>query len=108
MTWKEYCAGVSLITRHFGAYQKNDIDSGFQYWRNRYYTEFLQEIDLSFQIGKKPELNKQNNDLKKMPYYAHFEPEQRIISDDYLDKVLKDNDAESLSELIFKQKKERA
>lgn len=108
MTWQQYCAGVTLLVKHFGAYSKQEIDLGFNYWRNRQHSEFLQEIDLSFQTGKRPELNKQNKDFKKMPFYVQYQHDERIISDDHLDKILKENDAQSLSELIFKKKKERA
>lgn len=108
MTWKEYCDGVSLLTRHFGAFTKNEIDAGFKYWRNQTHAEFLQEIDLAFQIGKKPQLSKHYQESNKMPYYSSFEPETRIINDDCLDNILKENDAKSLLDLIFKHKKERA
>lgn len=106
MEWKEYCAGLDLLTKRFGAYPKQEIEKGYRFWKNKEQNFFIEEIEMSLSTGARLQLD-QPKLYRKPPYFQPFALEEKFITDDYLINLLKENEVESLLELVFKQKKER-
>lgn len=107
ITWEQYCACLRVLEKRFGKLSQQETYDGFRYWKSKEQADLMVEVDLALQTGTKPDLSKPKT-IKKPPYYKPVDYEKRIISEDYMDKLIKQAGVKNLFELVQKAKKEKA
>lgn len=109
MTWFEFNTSLSPLIKRFGSYSQDEIKRGFYHWKTKHQNELIEEISIAVSIGKRLDLcpvqivdSKVNIDTKNK---WKDELESRVITDNYMDKLIKDSNCSSLLDLVFKNKK---
>jgi len=106
MTWEVYNTCLTPLIKRFGSFTRPEIDRGFFVWREATQDVFLAEIEIAISTNKRLDITKLRS--KPRPYHAAFkELDERIMSDDCLDSMLKDNECASLLDLVFKKKNKK-
>lgn len=109
MDWNEYNIAIIPLIKRFGAYDPQEIKTGYYYWKSKHQSELIENVDLAISIGTKLDLVKKpiieykvNIDTKNK---WKEDLENRVITDGYMDKLINDSNCSSLVDLVFKNKK---
>jgi hypothetical protein len=95
--------------KRFGAYDPNDIKNGFYIWKSKHQQDLLVLVEQAINTGKRLDLcikpiNDQRVNIDTKNKWKD-EIESRVITDGYMDNLIKDSNCESLLDLVFKNKK---
>lgn len=103
MTWQTYNVTIGpLVKCPAFTYSTEEIRRGYYRWQKEPASELQKWIDISLSTGIKLDLSQpivHKND--NHPSREVWKSEPKIITDGYLDNLLKDNDAHTLLDLVF-------
>lgn len=104
MTWQQFNVALTPLIKKFGSYSHEEIRKGYFRWQKEPQTELLKYVDISLLTGQRLDLYQEivhKND--KHPSREIWKSEPKIITDGYLDNILKENNAPSLLDLVFRK-----
>lgn len=103
MTWNEYNQAIGpLVKCPAFSYSTEEIRKGYYRWQREPQAELKKFIDISLSTGLKLDLTQpiyHKND--NHPSREVWKSEPKIITDGFLDNLLKENDASTLLDLVF-------
>lgn len=110
MTWIEYNEQVFKLVKFFGGdlYQKKNIEDGWVYWKSLDKQQLASEVEFAIFQNRPIDLKLIGIKSKPTKLVKYVNPDDHILKDydpDYLDKLLKQNNASSLWDLVEKFKR---
>jgi len=106
MNWQEYNALVYKLSETFGEkrYTKQNIESGFKYWKNLKTDDLRSVVGVSISTGKPVDLATEGMKRQPKAEVTYYISKEEPIDYDSLERLKKQNGAESLWDLVLKFK----